>query len=314
MRTSMASNRVPPQSSLRLCRRLLTPRAFSLVEILVVMAILSLIVLALMAVFNTAQTAFRASVTQTDVLEGGRAAIDLMTSDLRQMSPSLGQSNGFYNGYYSQVPVNFYVNTNSNLRLVQSLTGSSAQRTNVLQDFCALGRANLNGRPSWVLVGYAVYPGSQTYLNPLYRCYLTTNAAAASPQTLFTNFTLAILNGSLTNWSHLLDGVVNLTVHACDTNGVWLTNGYTYGYSRFPKNVQLWPSAPGETSLCMFSNALPASLGIELGVLEDRTLQRADTWPNGSVAQSNYLAQQAGKVHVFRQRVTIPNVDLSAYQ
>jgi hypothetical protein len=31
-------------------------------------------------------------------------------------------------------------------------------------------------------------------------------------------------------------------------------------------------------------------------------------------SQSNYLAQQAGKMHVFRQRVWIRNVDPSAYQ
>ena len=36
--------------------------------------------------------------------------------------------------------------------------------------------------------------------------------------------------------------------------------------------------------------------------------------PRSFVAQSNYLAQQAGKVHLFRQRVAIPNVDPSAYR
>lgn len=45
---------------------------FSLIEILVVITLLSLIVVALMAVFNSTQTAFRSSVTQTDVLEGGQ--------------------------------------------------------------------------------------------------------------------------------------------------------------------------------------------------------------------------------------------------
>ena len=190
-------------------RRVRSP-AFSLVEVLVVMTLLSLIVLALMAVFNSTQTAFRASVTQADVLEGGRAAADLMASDLRQMSPSLGGSSAFINGFYSQTPVNFYVNTNSSLPLVQSLPGSTAQRVNVLEGFFALGRGNLNGSPAWIGVGYAVYPASQTDLNPLYRFYMTTNVAAASPQTLFTNFTSAVLNDSLTNWSHLLDGVVDL--------------------------------------------------------------------------------------------------------
>jgi hypothetical protein len=64
----------------------------------------------------------------------------------------------------------------------------------------------------------------------------------------------------------------------------------------------------------MFSNALPASVEIEMGVLEDRALQRAESLGGSFTAQSNYLAQQAGKVHVFRQRVSIPNVDPAAYQ
>ena len=295
---------------------LVTRAAFSLIELLVVMTLLSLIVLALMAVFNSTQTAFRASVTQTDVLEGGRAAMDVMTSDLRQMSPSLGTNGVFVSGYYSPAPVNFYVNTNSNQPLIQALPASPSnqRRTNVLEDFFVLSRGNLNGRPAWIGVGYAVDPESATDLNPLYRFYLTTNVAAASPQTLFTNFTLAVLTGAITNWNRLLDGVVHLTVHAYDTNGIWMPNGYAFGYTNAPKNVLFLPSAWGETGFCMFSNTLPASVEVELGVLEDRTLRRAETWPNGSVAQSNYLAQQVGKVHVFRQRVTIPNVDPSAYQ
>jgi len=291
--------------------------AFTLIEILMVMTLLSLIVLALMAVFNSTQTAFRASVTQTDVLEGGRAAMDLMSSDLRQMAPSLGGSNGFVNILNPQTPVNFYVNTNFNFSpaLVQSLPpGSGAVRTNVLQDFFVLSRGNLNGSPAWIAVGYAVDAASQTYLNPLYRFYMATNVAAANPQTLFTNFTFAIWNRSLTNWSHLLDGVVALTVHAYNPSGVWMTNGFSYGYTNKPQNVLFLPPVSGETGVCMFSNALPAAVEIQLAVLEDRTLQRASTWPNGSLQQSNYLAQQIGTVHIFRQRVNIPNVDPSAYQ
>jgi hypothetical protein len=66
----------------------------------------------------------------------------------------------------------------------------------------------------------------------------------------------------------------------------------------------------------MFSNTLPASVEIQLGILEDRTIQRAESLPDLTPvwARSNYLAQQAGKVHVFRQRFPIRNVDPSAYQ
>ena len=52
-----------------------THNGFSLVEVLVVVSLLSLIVLALMAVFSSTQKAFRSAVTQTDVLEGGRAGM-----------------------------------------------------------------------------------------------------------------------------------------------------------------------------------------------------------------------------------------------
>ena len=36
-------------------------------------------------------------------------------------------------------------------------------------------------------------------------------------------------------WSHLLDGVVDLRVRAYDLNGVWMTNGYPYGYTNVVK-------------------------------------------------------------------------------
>jgi type II secretory pathway pseudopilin PulG len=297
--------------------------AFSLVEVLVTITILSLIVLALMAVFNSTQLAFRASVTQTDVLEGGRATMDRMTADLRQMAPSLSYyfTNDLVslNGItYPADPVNFYVNANynqtTNQPLVQSLPGSGAQRTNVLENFFILDRDNLNGRPTWIATGYAVDTMSPTDFNPLYRFYMTTNVAAANPQVLFTNFMLAVQTGSFTNWSHLLDGVVHLTVRAYDTNGLWMTNGYSFGYGNTAKNVLFLPPDLGEVGFYMFSNTLPASVEIQLGVLEDRVLQRAATWPNGSLFQSNYLALQAGKLHIFRQRVTVPNFDLSAYQ
>ena len=306
-----------------------TRSAFSLVEVLVVITLLSLIVLALMAVFNSAQTAFRASITQTDVLEGGRAAIDVMTSDLRQMAPSYGRSNNlvqfaptfFYCN--SNNPVNFYAGTNKYgiNPLVQSLAGSSAQRTNVLENFFILGRGSLNGSPAWIGTGYVVFPRATNSFYPLYRFYMTENAEGAPvPTNLFNGFMSAIFSSAFSgtftnsNWSHLLDGVVDLTVRAYDPHGIWMTNGYPYGYTNVVKNAIFLPATLGECGFYLFSNTLPASVEIEMGVLEDRTLQRAATWPNNSAAQNKYLAQQAGKVHLFRQRVTIPNVDPSAYQ
>jgi prepilin-type N-terminal cleavage/methylation domain-containing protein len=281
------------------------PRAFTLIEIMVVMALLSLIVIALMGVFNATQTAFRASVTQTDVLEGGRAAMDLIADDLRGMSPSLGYSN------FTTGAVNFYANTNSNVApLIQQLVASSQQRTNVLENFFILSRDN----QTWTGTGYVVDTASTNYLNPLYRFSWSTNVAAANPLVLYYIFASEVSDSAFTNMSHLMDGVVGLRVRAYDPNGLWLTNGYSFPMIPTVKNTYFLPSTSGEVGFYMFSNTLPASVEIEMATLEDRTLQTAGTWPNGSAAQNNYLAQQAGKVHVFRQRVTIPNVDPTAYQ
>ncbi len=58
---------------------------------------------------------------------------------------------------------------------------------------------------------------------------------------------------------------------------------------------------------------MPATVEIEMSTLEDRALQRAESRPYGPV-RDQYLSDQAGRVHVFRQRIAIPNVVPAAYQ
>jgi Tfp pilus assembly protein PilV len=308
---------------------LVTRSAFSMVELLVTMTLLSLIVLALMAVFTSTQRAFRASVTQTDVLEGSRAAMDLITADLRTMVPADGMTNYYdFNGKFHPGAVNFcasdnnyyYYNNNTYSLpavayqpLQQSLPGSASNRVNVLNYFFLLGRQNTK----WTAVGYVVNATNAAPLYSLYRFYGETNIATP-PYLLFSNFVTAVSQSQWTNLSHVLDGVVHLTVRPYDLAGYrmtntafWVSSGQTnlhdnVWFARFP----VW----GEVGCYFFSNAVPASVELQLGVLEDRALQRAESLPFGSAAQSNYLAQQSGHVHLFRQRVTIPNVDPSAYQ
>jgi hypothetical protein len=290
----------------------------------VVVVLMSFIILALMAVFDSTQKAFRASLTQTDVLEGGRSAMGMIKSDLEGMTPSFGVSNGAVNFSIAVLA------TGTNTPLVQLLTGISdpnTRRTNVLEDIFILTRQNL----TWTGVGYVVDTLSTNYFNPLYRFSQSMNVAAQNaPAILYTNFLLnspAITRNPIapgnTNMSHLMDGVVDLRVRAYDPNGIWMTNGYGFDQPITVKNV--WFSAPdlGEVWFIMYSNTLPASVEINLGVLEDRAIQRALSLPNVAPAwvQSNYLAGRADlagragqMVHVFRQRVWIRSVDPSAYQ
>jgi prepilin-type N-terminal cleavage/methylation domain-containing protein len=297
-----AENRAgEPRFSLTENRKSKIENGFTLIEVMVAMALLSLIVIALMAVFNNTQAAFRASVTQTDVLEGGRAAMDLISTDLRAMSPSGLATNG-------EVNENFWVGSYGYPPLIQTLVASvsGGERTNILESFFILSRGNLGGVPTWTGTGYAVItnPPSGSPLYPLYR--FTTNypvASAGAVSSLFTNFS-NFLNAP-TNYSHLIDGVVGLRLHAFDVNGVLINStGQSYGTNSV--------YVSGETGYYFLSNALPAAVEIEMATLEDRTLQRAESRPPGPL-RDQYLQGQAGNLHVFRQRVTIPNVDPSAY-
>ena len=289
-------------------------RAFTLIEILVVVVLMSFIILALMAVFSGTQTAFRASLTQTDVLEGGRSAISMIKSDLEEMTPA------FLNA--PNVDPNFYaVVTNS---FMQPLIGSSASRANVMEDVFFITREN----QTWKGVGYFVRSNilsSGIIGNPgvLYRFETNNSIAqfAQNPGAMFWTFNQAslgnLLNVPTNGISRILDGVMAFKVRAYDPNGVWITTNVVmnfgattnvYGYS----TNALSGNEPW--GIYMYSNALPASVEIELGVLEDRALQRVESLSGSFQAQTNYLAQQAGKVHVFRQRAWIRNVDPSAYQ
>jgi hypothetical protein len=260
-----------------------------------------------------------------------------IAGDLQAMTPSQNQINtnslwNFPDPFSTNNNVNFYAtmantivgvnNGSAPPPLIQSLTASSAQRTNVLQNFFTLSRQNIGGTPTWVGTGYAVFTNTPDTngIYPLYRFYMTTTGTngSANPALLYNTFA----RGQYTNaafWSHLMDGVVSLTVRPFDPNGFPMTNTYDY-YGRVITNqsTMFWqyPYMPGVYGFYMYSNTVPASVEVELGMMEDAVLQRAEGLPNGppAYAQMNYLSNHVGQVHLFRQRVLVRNVDPSAYQ
>ncbi|MGH7952311.1 MAG: PilW family protein [Limisphaerales bacterium] len=283
--------------------------AFTLIEVMVAMVLLSLIVFALMAVFNGTQKAFRASITQTDILESGRAAMDLMARDLREMAPS-----GTYGGAVNFCVTN-YVNYPTLKQTLVAVTNPNIQRTNILENFFILSRNNIHGSDSWIGNGYAVITNSPDGLYSLYRFHVTHPVMTYSPAFLFTNdfeHFLATLAVAPTNYSHLLDGVLDLRVRAFDASGKWISfdeKNITTNRMIFSGNELI----PNEDGCIFYSNTLPMAVEIQMATLEDRALQHAESIPTAQ-AQINYLKDQAGKVHVFRQRVLIPNADPAAYQ
>ena len=91
--------------------------AFTLVEILVTVALLSFIILGLFAMFNQVQRAFRSSMNQVDQLEAGRAVTEMLPRELEQIDPGgLPLSHG----------VNFYVQILNSTPLTQCAAGQHA--------------------------------------------------------------------------------------------------------------------------------------------------------------------------------------------
>ena len=61
-------------------------RAFSLIEVMVAVSLLSFIIVGLLAMFFQVQRAFRAGTAQADIMEGGRATMGLIVRDLQEMT------------------------------------------------------------------------------------------------------------------------------------------------------------------------------------------------------------------------------------
>ena len=279
--------------------------AFSLIEILVVMALLSVIILGLLAMFTQTQKAFRTGLTQVDVLEGGRVATDLISGEMAQMAPSRQNATNFYTEIPNYTP------------LIQPLPGSSFPRANLCTDLFFVTRRNRD----WVGIGYFVRETDPTTGNlrvspvgtgTLYR--FETNAPALSGRTpvhMYNEFLTA--RGSEFRATKIMDGVVHFKVRAYNTNGFWVTqnlhNPADNSYISYSPVI-----APGEITLCAFyGNAVPAAVEVELGILESRAWERFKSLPDAA-SQYRYITNQAGRVHVFRQRVPIRSVDPLAYR
>jgi hypothetical protein len=281
--------------------------AFSLIEILVVVALLSFIILGLLAMFDQTKRAFTTGMTQVDVLESGRAAMEIISREVSQICPAPYDSNA----------VTFYAEIAPVAPLWQPLPGNNAElRRNVLEEMFFLSRDN----DTWKGIGYWVgAPDSGSIpvatangWGTLYR-YQTNTVFRTFPSYPWQLYgTYNNFNVRTQRMNRIIDGVVHFKVRAYDPDGVWITNNLAVNTDIRP--IQLSTFATNEVEFYRFTNnAVPAFLELELGVLEERTLARVKSIPD-PVARRSYLRDQAGRVHIFRTRVPVRNVDPLAYQ
>ena len=310
---------------------------FTLVEILVTVALLSFIILGLYATFTQVQRAFQQSMSQVDKLEAGRAVTEMLPRDFEQAAAA-GHSAA---NFAAQIIPN-------STPLTQPLPGTAAQRTNLLQDCYVLLRQN----QTWTGIGYCVRTNDangllwlpecgagQMGVGSLYRFsasinVLRSDGLASDPSQLYVSFRNACAPGSAASLAisnRICDGVIHFHFRAFATNGYPIVSDGSSTSALFRSNpfdvspfysvvrqASTLPNSvyPDNLAACYFwSNAVPAFLEMELGILDQHTWERYNSMP-APATRLAYLQrpEMSGRIHLFRQRISVRNVDPSAYQ
>ncbi len=299
-------------------------RGLSLVEILVTVALLVVIILGLTAMFNQTRKAFTVGLGNVDYQDAGRTAMDLITRELEQMSPcnyGLPISTNIDGSINYQPGVNFYLIASPQFKPVAWPTPTGDTHVFSVDRLYFLSRYN----QQWNVTAYMMLSSDTTNgVGTLYR--YSSNGIAASRFTGI--FSTDPLNNFLSSapavTSRVIDGVVDFRIHAYDKNGVMIPNtNVSFNYpvispmiisrTLYPGLTNTLPQLTNDFSYSFYSNAVPAYVEVELGVLESPVLARLQALTNSPAAYANFLTSHAGQVHIFRQRVTIPAADPAAY-
>lgn len=328
--------------------------AFTVVELMVAVSLMTLIVFALYAMFNQTQKAMRANESQVDSTERGRGVLELVSRELE--SARVGMRADTTNVWLRTALLPSAQNDVPGPNPAPTTT--EPLRENRFDDVYYLAKTE----KAWRGVGYVVLLSTNmtgkgdalarptTGLGTLYR-YETplTNRNYAFPSTnLFTGFVknLPPDGGSLmatnaTNFSQISQGIVHFRVLPYDTRGQLMSLQTTnidsayhmirvnpaFGTMKYPlSNVQGNATTnfnivnvvlaqgtikdPLSTLATFRSNALPAYLELELGVLEPdalRTYNQMIKDEQGAQAKA-FLERRIAKVQIFRKRIPLRTV------
>jgi hypothetical protein len=282
----------------------------SLIEILVTITLLVVIILGLTAMFDQTRKAFTIGLGNVDYQDAGRTAMDLITRELEQMAPcSSSNSLTFYGDIY--VPP--YFNTNNSWPMLGNDTTNFS-----MERLYFITRSNL----TWNAIGYRLIPSDATNgVGTLYR-YGINNVPAANLVVFQPNDPLSFQASDFlsdqpfplidTNLNRVIDNVVDFRIRAYDRNGVLISLTNQPSPNIYASNYYT-----GDYQYAFYSNAVPAYVEVELGILETPTVAQLQAYTNSGTNSgtryTNFLTSHAAQVHIFRQRVSIPAVDPTAY-
>jgi type II secretory pathway component PulJ len=274
-------------------------RAFTVVELMVAISVMTLIVLVLYGLFDQTQRAMRGNVSQVDVLEGGRATMEMITRDFEELRASGVRS-----------ATNLFVQLTA-AQTLQSLPGEGQLRISSLQECFFLTKPGRH----WQQFGYVVVPerilNVAQPLGTLYRVALSNHVSNFTSNSLsglyITNRDNMLAYGTNTLFQRVTDGVVHFRVRVLDARGIRHspTNTVSTNMTIF---MQLDPisnlATERELRYAFLEDALPAAVEVELGILDPQAVGRLRSMPNPTMA-AEFLSRQSGRLHIFHQRIPI---------
>jgi prepilin-type N-terminal cleavage/methylation domain-containing protein len=323
-------------------RRRARARAFSLIEMLVAVGLLSVVILALYSMFDQTQKALRNNVGQVDVFEGTRTAVDLLLRDLEEARPA-----GIEDGPHLATRLSVEPG------LLNNQFGLFGNREPVLQEVFGLKAAADN---RWQVFGYFVASPDNPVLRTtppigtLYRyedrlvqgrpaeagfgAQELANAelplSVNGPIVLLTRHPLSarLLQRNLlnlpqagpdaltrtfrTNAARVLDGVVNFKVTPYDHEG--RPFDFFYPTNALPVRrtdtnrppIELRFLRNGTITETTFSGGQqPAYLEVEVDSLEPRLLDQFRALPDNALIRNRYLSNNLARIQSFRERIPL---------
>jgi len=317
-------------------------QAFTLLELLVAVSVMTLVIYVLYALFDQTQMALRKNAAQVDVNEGGRAAMEMIVRELSQMEVSgYPAITNLQTKVISPGSTSFFSRvTPDNTALLLAYQSDALPpeedawaieqgfRTNILQDFTFTSW----GDSGFLMTSYRVIDvtnGIGTLAR--YRINGTLPVPPPEDEEKYTkterfNFRFhKVANTPNSVFEPITDGVIHLRISPYDQLGRPLGHDRMF-YDPLGLNLErhgaagqaLFPIDPNRPvdgtliqdhyvqSRAEFYGALPSYFDVEMAVLEPQIVKQV--WslpPKPKEVRANFLGRQIGKVTLFRQRVPI---------
>jgi hypothetical protein len=256
--------------------------AFSLVEVMVAVGLLAVIIVGLLAMFYQTQRAFRVGMTQVDVLEKGRATMELLARTLQECSASIEAP---ITNFRITVPPQY------SAPMVQWPGGGSPNT--IIQDVSFVRRFG----DDWIGESYQVSNAPMAGVGTLYRLLFVTNHNGIGPvsETIH-NIQISDAAKGNTNFAPVADGIVHFRIMPLDKEGLRYPIP-TNGPSMYVPNINTY---------WFRNNGLPGYFEIELAILEPKSFEQFRARYAVDRQKANaYLESQGGRMHFFKQRIPV---------